>query len=113
MTRLSPHVATIESASRSYSGSMTGRPSVRSKSRFGNAPETIVRSTSRPNAAVTRTPATIATGRGAPVPVATSVVAYAPTMMNSPWARLMTPMMPKMMASPAAASTMNAKLSRN
>ena len=57
-------------------------------------------------------PQTIASGNGTPS-FATVTVIYAPAMMNSPWARLMTPIMPKMIASPLAHSTRKALASPN
>jgi hypothetical protein len=65
-----------------------------------------------PASAAASAPDSIASGSGAPC-FAVMMVTYAPHMMNSPCARLMTPIMPKITARPSAASTRYAKLSPN
>ena len=51
-------------------------------------------------------PSAWATGSGKPC-CTPATVTYMPQVMNSPWARLMIPIIPKMIANPAAASTKN------
>ena len=93
-SRLMPHVATTESTGRSYSRHTTSL------------------STTKPNRPTSSAARMIASGSGTDA-LAMIVIAYAPSMMNSPCARLMMPIIPKMMDNPETASTRNEKLSRN
>ena len=55
---------------------------------------------------VTTPPASTPSHSGAPA-LTDSTQAYPPTIMNSPWARLMTFIMPKITASPRLISSIN------